>query len=149
VILAVGIAAAILLVLAEVTTLYEIDVITATCSDLADPDQADDCDVLGGQNHSYALLPVAVLIVVMAVGAGLGGSRPAGFALIGAAILVLAVALAIDLPNTDETGQIGTTHEEARAVKGPALWLELAGAALAGVAGALRLADRRPFSRAT
>jgi hypothetical protein len=107
--------------------------------------------VPGGQNHAYALLPVAVLIVVMAVGAGLGGSRPAGFALVGAAIVVLAVALAIDLPNTDETGEIGTTFEEARAVKGPALWLELAGAVLAGLAGALRLADRRGerLSRAT
>jgi hypothetical protein len=143
VILALGVGAALALVLAEVTTLYEVDVSSASCSDLADPDKVDGCHVLGGENHAFALLAVAVLTAVMAVGAGLGGSRPAGFALIGAAILVLAIALAIDLPNTDETGEIGENFEAAHAVKGPALWLELAGGALAAVAGALRLADRR------
>jgi hypothetical protein len=89
------------------------------------------------------LLPVAVLTAVMAVGAGLGGSRPAGFALIGAGIVVLAIALLVDLPKTDETGELGEVFASARAVKGSGLWLELAGGALASVAGALRLADPR------
>jgi hypothetical protein len=139
VILVLGVAAALLLVISEVTTLFDVDVNTASCTDLADPDQADRCHTLGGENHSFALVPIAVLVAVMAVGAGIGGSRPAGFALIGAGILVLVIALAIDLPDTNETGQIGETFESAHTVRGPALWLELIGASLAIAAGALRL----------
>ena len=150
--LALGVAAAILLVLTEVSTLFEIEVETAACSDLADPDQADECDRTGGEQHSFALIPVALLVVVMAVGAGLGGSRPAGWALLGAGLVVLAIALAFDLPATNDTGEIGSNFASAEAVKGTAFWMELAGGALALLAGALRLADRRgetAVSRAT
>ena len=138
-VLVLGVAAAILLVLTEVTTLFEIEVETATCSDLADPDQADECDKTGGEHHSFALIPVAILVAVMAVGAGLGGSRPAGLALLCAGALVLAFALIADLPDTTETGEIGANFESARAVKGVGFWLELAAGALALLAGALRL----------
>jgi hypothetical protein len=75
----------------------------------------------------------------MAVGAGLGGSRPAGIALIGAGAVVLAIALIGDLPDTTETGEIGSNFASARAVKGTGFWLELVGGALAVAAGALRL----------
>jgi hypothetical protein len=146
VILALGVTAALLLVLTEVTTLFEIEVETASCSDLADPDQADRCETTGGEQHSFALIPVALLVVVMAVGAGLGGSRPAGFALLGAGAVVLAIALIADLPDTTKTGEIGSTFASAQAVKGSGFWLEIAGGALAAVAGALRLADRRPLN---
>jgi len=151
VILALGIAAAILLVLTEVTTLYEIEVETASCSDLADPDQADKCETTGGEQHSFALIPVALLVVVMAVGAGLGGSRPAGIALVAAGIIVLAFALIADLPDTTETGEIGSNFASAEAVKGTGFWLEIGGGVLALLAGSLRLADRRGerLSRAT
>ena len=78
-VLALGVAAALLMVLAEVTTLVEIEVVTGVgCADLADPEQADSCETTGGEQHSFALVPVALLTGVMAVGAGLGGSRPAG-----------------------------------------------------------------------
>ena len=151
-VLALGVTAAVLLVLTEVSTLFEIEVETASCSDLADPDQADACEKTGGEQHSYALIPIALLVVVMAVGAGLGGSRPAGIALVGAGILVLAIALIADLPDTTKTGEIGSNFASAEAVRGAAFWMELAGGALAVLAGVLRLADRRgqaPVSRAT
>jgi hypothetical protein len=138
-----GVAAAVLLVLTEVTTLFEIEVETATCSDLADPDQADRCDVTGGEHHSFALVPVALLVALMAVGAGLGGSRPAGLALLGAGAVVLVIALAFDLPDTTKTGEIGASFASAEAVKGTGFWLELLGGGLALLAGALRL-WRRP-----
>ena len=141
-----GVAAAALMVLTEVSTLFEIEVETASCSDLADPDQADACETTGGEHHSFALIPVALLVVVMAVGAGLGGSRPAGAALLAAGAGVLAYALIGDLPDTTKTGEIGSNFAAAEAVRGNGLWFEIAGGALAAVAGALRLADRRPFS---
>lgn len=141
--LALAVTAAVLLVLTEVTTLFEIEVETAACSDLADPGQADACERTGGEQHSYALLPIAVLVAVMGVGAGLGGSRPAGFALLGAGAVVLAITLIGDLPDTTKTGEIGSNFASAEAVKGTAFWLELAGGLLALVSGGLRVADRR------
>ncbi len=138
-ILTLGLAAALLLVLAEVTTLFSIEVDTATCSALADPDLADRCDTTGGEQHSFALVPIAVLVAVMAVGAGLGGSRPAGMALIGAGVLVLVITLAFDLPDTTKTGEVGSTFASAEAVKGPAFWFELVAGVLAVAAGVLRL----------
>jgi len=144
-----GVAAALLLVVAEVTTLFSIEVDTATCSDLADPDLADRCDTTGGEQHSFALVPIAVLVAVMAVGAGLGRSRPAGIALIGAGVLVLVITLGFDLPDTTRTGEVGSTFASAEAVKGPAFWFELVAGLLAVAAGVLRLRSPGQVSRAT
>lgn len=148
-ILCIGVAAALLLVLTEVTTLFSIEVATATCSDLADPDLADRCDTTGGEQHSFALVPIAILVGVMAVGAGLGGSRPAGIALVGAGVLVLVITLAFDLPDTTKTGEIGSSFASAEAVKGPAFWFELVAGVLAVAAGVLRLRAPGQLTRAT
>ena len=148
-VLVLGIAAALLLVLTEVTTLFEIEVETATCSDLADPDQADRCDTTGGEHHSFALVPLAILVAVMAVGAGLGGSRPAGIALVGAGVVVLVITLALDLPDTSRTGEIGSSFASAEAVKGIGFWFELAAGVLAVAAGVLRLRSSQVSRRAT
>jgi hypothetical protein len=140
VVLVLGIAASILLVLTEVTNLVVIDVTGAGCEDaVADPDTAEDCEITGGDQHSFALVLIAVLCAVMAVGAGLGGSRPAGFALLIAGLLVVGITLIGDLPDTSSTGQVGRAFEDAEANTGPALWFELVGGVLAVVAGALRL----------
>jgi hypothetical protein len=143
---ALGLAAALLVVLAEVTNLVVVDVTGAGCVDaVADPELADGCEITGGEQHSFALIPVAFLMGVMAVGAGLGGSRPAAVALVVAGVLVLGVALIGDLPDTSSTGQVGQNFDEAEASPGPALWFELVGGALAVAAGALRLLrDRIP-----
>jgi hypothetical protein len=144
VVLVLGLAAAVLMVLAEVTNLVVVDVAGAGCEDaVANPAQAEDCEITGGDQHSFALAAVAVLTVMMAVGAGLGGSRPAGVALIAAGLVVLGIALIGDLPVTDDTGQVGPNFDEATASAGPALWLEIVAGALAVLAGILRLA-RRP-----
>jgi hypothetical protein len=139
VVLALGVAAAVLMVVAEVTSLYSIEVDTASCSDLADVDLADACDTTGGEQHSFALVPVAILTAVMAVGAGLGGSRPAGWALLGAGVVVLLITLVGDLPDTTETGEVGSNFTSAEAVKGIGFWLELLAGGLAVVAGGFRL----------
>ena len=149
--LGLGFAAALLMLLAETATLYSIEVDTATCGDLADPDLADACETTGGEQHSWALVPVALLTALMAVGAGLGGSRPAAVALAAAGLVVLGIALIGDLPDTNETGEIGSSFTSARAVKGAGLWYEIMGGALAVVAGAVRLVPGRyrRASRAT
>ena len=132
-----------MMLLAEVTNLVVVDVAGAGCEDaVADPAQSQDCEITGGDQHSYALVAIALLTVVMAVGAGLGGSRPAGVALIVAGVIVLGIALIGDLPVTDDTGQVGPNFDDASADPGPALWLELVGGGLAVVAGALRLLIR-------
>jgi hypothetical protein len=85
----------------------------------------------------------------MAVGAGLGGSRPAGMALIGAGVLVLVITLAFDLPDTTRTGEVGSSFASAEAVKGPAFWFELVAGVLAVAAGVLRLRSPGQVTRAT
>ena len=138
-VLVLGLAAAVLMLLAETSTLFEIEVETATCDDLANPAQADQCETTGGEQHSWALVPVAILTGLMAVGAGLGRSRPAAAAIVAAGLVVLGIALIGDLPDTNETGEIGSSFTAAHAVKGAGLWYELAAGALAVAAGALRL----------
>ena len=139
-VLVLGVAAALLVVLAEVTNLVVVDVTGAGCEDaVADPELADGCEITGGEQHSFALVPIALLMGVMAVGAGLGGSRPAAVALLVGGLLVLGVALIGDLPDTSSTGQVGQNFDEAEASAGPALWFELVGGVLAVAAGGLRL----------
>jgi hypothetical protein len=148
VVLVLGLAAALLMVLAEVSNLYVIEVDTATCSDLADVDLADKCETTGGEQHSFALVLIAFLTGVMAVGAGLGGSRPAGYALLGAGVIVLLITLLGDLPDTTKTGEIGSNFTSASAEKGAGFWFELLAGVLAVVAGGLRVLPGR-VSRAT
>lgn len=142
-VLVLGVAAALLLLLTEVTNLVVVDVSGAGCEDaVADPVQGKDCEITGGDHHSFALVAIGLLTVVMAVGAGLAGSRPAGAALVACGVLVLGIALIGDLPDTSSTGQVGPNFDDAEAGPGPALWFELGGGALAAAAGALRLLAR-------
>ena len=143
-VVALGAAAALLMLLAEATNLFSIEVESATCKDLADPELADGCEVTGGEQHSWALVPVALLTAVMAVGAGIGRSRPAAAALVLAGLLVLGIALLGDIPDTNDTGQVGRDFEDARVVKENGLWFELAGGILALLAGLLRFFPARP-----
>jgi len=92
-----------------------------------------------GGHHGYALAVMAVGIVVMAVGAVLGGSRPAAVAVVVLAVAALAIALAVDLPDVHETGLIGRTYEAARAEPRAGLYLEIAGGCAALVGGTLIL----------
>jgi hypothetical protein len=76
---------------------------------------------------------------VMTYGASLGRSRPAAIALVVVGVLVLAIALGFDLPQTHQTGAIGRDFEGAKAMAGPGLFTELVGAVLALGAGLARL----------
>jgi len=127
----------VLLIVAELSNLVTIDVqTTGTCEELADPEAVEACSVSGFEQHGGALVLLGVVALVMALGAARGAGRLAAFALLMIAAVVLAFALLRDLPKTGETGLIGMSYEAAKASAGPALLLEIAGAALCALAGA-------------
>ena len=127
-----------LLVAAEFSTLYEIVVVTTV---------PEGGSFSAGPHHGYALAAIAVGIVVMALGAVLGGSRPAAVAVLVLALAALAIALAVDLPDVHETGLIGRTYDAAEAQPRAGLYLEIAGGCAALVGAALILVAR-PEGRA-
>ena len=147
IILALGAAGGVVLVVAELSTIVTVDVLTTgTCEEIADPDVRDACDVSGFEQHGGALVLLGLAAIVMAIGAARGASRPAAFALIAIAAIVIAIAVLRDLPQTNETGLVGLRYEEAKAGADSGLYIELVGAGLCAAAGALRLARpaRRP-----
>ena len=75
----------------------------------------------------------------MAWGAGIGGSRPAAVTLAVVGVAVLAWALLVDLPETNETGVLGQNFEGATAAAEAGLTIEIVAGALALAAGAVRL----------
>jgi hypothetical protein len=137
---AVGLVAAVLLVVTEFSTIASVDVASGSCEVINDasPENADRCELSGFERHGGSFILLGVLVAVMAWGAGLGGSRPAAIALVAVGLLVLAWSLAIDLPEADEEG-ILRTYEGARGSAGAGLTIEIVAGALAVVAGGVRL----------
>jgi hypothetical protein len=136
-----GVVAAALLVLTEFTAVATVDVASGSCEVIqdTDPELADRCELSGLERNGGAFLLLAVLILVMAWGAGPGRSTPAALAMIAAGVLALGWALLVDLPVTDDTGALGRNFEGATAAAGPGLTLEIIGGALALGAGLLAL----------
>jgi hypothetical protein len=143
IVLALGVLAGVLMVVAELSTYREIDTITAACEDLASADLKEDCVTTGGEQHNYALVLVAVVTWLMAWGAGLGRSRPAALALCALGALVLFIALALDLPDTDVTGAVGRNFDQAEGQAGSAITFEVIAGLAALAAGGLRLLAAR------
>ena len=133
-----------LMVLADLLTLYAVDVAGATCEDLAQPEMADACVKSGGEQHLFGVALLGLLTIVMGWGAA-RGSAPAAAALVACGAVALAIAVFLDLPDVYESGRIGANFEEADATPRIGFWLELAGASLALVAGTARLT--RPVRR--
>ena len=129
------------MLLTEVTTVVSVDVAVGSCDSIYDtnPELADDCDQKGIERHSVALLLLGLVTLAMGSGAAFGRSRPAAVALVAIGAVVLLIALAIDLPASDDTGLIGRRYAAAEASAGTGLWLELVGGVLAIVAGVIRL----------
>jgi hypothetical protein len=143
----VAVVAALLLVASEFATVASVDVASGSCEVIqdTDPELADRCSLTGFERNGGAFLLVAALMAAMGWGAGIGGSRPAGVALIALGVGVLGWALLVDLPVTDETGALGTNFAGARGQAGAGLTLEIAAGVLAVAAGALSLS--RPANR--
>jgi len=140
---ALGILGGILLVVAELSSVVTVEVLTTgTCVEIADPEVRDACSVSGFEQHGGALILLGILAFLMALGAGRGTSRPASVALIAIALIVVGIVVTRDIPAAGETGLVGLRYEEAQADAGAGLYLECAGAALCAAAGGLRLARR-------
>ncbi len=148
-VLALGLTAGLLMLIAELSTIWSVDVVTASCSDLADPSLADACVRKGYEAHLFALIVLGLLVLVMTWGAARGASRPAALALVAIGAVVLAIALIGDAPKVDETGRIGQNFDEAEANPGAGFYLEIAGGILAVLGGglALRLGARPSGAR--
>lgn len=139
-----GMIAGLLLVISEFSTIASVDVGHGSCEVINDENHelADRCSLSGFERHGGAFLLLGVIAGAMAWGAGVGGSRPAGVALLAIGALVIALSFALDLPQTHKTGAIGRNFEGAMAKPGAGFYLELLGGGLAAGAGALRLVRR-------
>ena len=139
-----GLVAAILLLATEFSTVASVDVANTSCEVIqdSDPELADRCDLSGFERQPFLRTLLAVGIAAMALGAGLGGARPAAVALVVLCALTLGLALLLDLPVTRETGALGSSFEGARGQAGIGLTFELVAGVLAVAAGGLRLLAR-------
>ncbi len=130
-----ALAALILLVVAEFTTVFEVTVGSLEVVKRSST---------AGANHGYALVLVAVAAAVLTLLA-LPGARAPSAALVALGCAVLAIALAIDLPDTRGSGRLpeSLAYDDARARAGAGLAIEIAGGALLIAAGGLLLAAAR------
>lgn len=114
----------VLLIVAEFTTLFEVHLATSV-----HPIKT----VTAGSNHSYALIPIALFAVALAVGVMRDSSRPALFAIGLLGIVALVIALVADLPDANATGLAGSGVNHfvnASSTPGIGMYLETLGAAV-------------------
>jgi hypothetical protein len=119
---------ALLLIVAEFTTLFELKTAVSRT-----PVQS----IGTGSHHSYALIPVGLLVALLAFGVWRVGSRPALLAIGVLGVLGLLIGLLGDLPDAHTSGLIATAghhYAEATATPGPGLYLETLGAVLLVIA---------------
>ncbi len=150
VLLAAGLAAGVLAIVAEFSTISYVTVKNGpACADLvADPRAAERCELTGADRHSWAFVLLGVFAILMAWGATVGRSRPAAAALTLVGLVVLAIGLFSDWPEAGRTGFVGEAYN-ASAHKGTGLWLELVAGALMVVVGIVALVKLlRPSSEA-
>jgi hypothetical protein len=140
VLMVVGLAGALLLVVASFTTVIQITV--GTSSRVVDADTAQS----GWDRHGPALVVLALLAVWL-LAAGLRGSRTALAGLLVVGIVALAIPTLSDRDHVHDTGSVGDVYAEATADPGTGYYLEtLGGALLLLSGGALLVLGRTPVS---
>ena len=145
VILLLALVAALLLTAAELSTIASVNVAGDSCEVINDssPELADRCELSGWERHGGGL----ILLALVAAAAGLIAARrddglaPAVLVVVG--VVVLAITLLGDLPETSETGAIGRDFDGATARAGFGFFLELTGGVLCVLAGTLGLLAAR------
>ncbi len=125
VLLGLTLAACVLLAVAEFMDLNRIQILTVERKGVG-----------VGSHHGYALLVIAIVAAVMAVGAW-RGSRPAALSVAALAIAALLIVLIVDAPDVDATGLYGRNYEQARAVADTGFRVETVGAVLLLFAGVI------------
>lgn len=142
IVLALAVIGAVLVVVAEFSTIARVEVLTAGACDVSTV--SDSCDSSGFEQHGGAFILLGIAALAMAWGAGRGSSRPAAIALVAIGAVVLAFALFRDVPQANETGFVGRQFDQAEAKPGTGLYLEIAGGVLlvaAGLVGVRRRSD--------
>jgi hypothetical protein len=121
-VLAGGLIGALLLVVAELTTLYDVNTALS---------RTPYKSIGTGPNHAYALIPIALLAVMLSLGGARHRSRSALLALGALGIVTLLIALVGDLPDADATGEVSHAGHYVTAKSSPqtGLYLETLGAA--------------------
>jgi hypothetical protein len=99
--------------------------------------------VSAGSHHSYALVPIAVLAILLAWTLPRPAAlRPAAVALVLLGLAALGIALLADLPDIHRTGVVGraaTGLHDAHTIAGAGLYVETLGAILLLAAGVVAL----------
>jgi hypothetical protein len=133
---ALGLAGAVLLLVASFATVIEITV--GTTSKVIDADTAQS----GWDRHGPALILLGLLALFLLF-AGLRGARVALTGLIVVGVASLAIAWAWDRPHVHDTGSVGDVYADATADPGTGYYLEtLGGALLLLVGGSLLVFGR-------
>lgn len=121
-ILAGSLLGALLLVVAEFTTLFTVHVETSSAAIKT---------VATGPHHSYALLLIAIVVAVLAIAVWRDSSRPALLAIGLLGVVALLIALLVDLPDANASGLAGsstTRYVDASSTPSAGLYLETLGA---------------------
>lgn len=143
-VLAAGAIGALLLVVSQFTSLYDVHVASSPT-----PVKS----IGAGSNHAYAMIPIALAAAALLYGVGRDASRPAALALAALGIIALAIALIGDLPDAHASGLVdagatlgasGTHFVEASSTPGAGLYMETLGAVLLLVSGGLGFLLRAP-----
>lgn len=124
VILAGSLLGALLLLVAEFTSLYQVHIATSSV-----PIES----VSGGSNHSYAMVPIALLAAALGIAVWRSGSRPALLAVGVLGVVAILIALLGDLSDASATGLAGsaTSHYvNASSTPSAGLYMETLGAVL-------------------
>jgi hypothetical protein len=141
VILAIGVLGALLLIVAEFTSLYTVHSAAS---------QSTIRTVSTGSHNDYSLLPIALLAVVLSLAGWRWRSRAALLAVGALAVIALLIALLADLPDAHASGLVGsaaTLYTSASTTPSAGFYLETTGAMLlliASVCGQITLGGSPP-----
>jgi hypothetical protein len=109
---------ALLLIVSEFQTLYQVKVLTVV-----------EKTVVGHDQHSFAVLLVGLAALAMGLGVAFAGrARPAMAAIALLGIVALLIALIGDLPDVNSTGVIGQNYSNASVSARIGFWMEAVGA---------------------
>ena len=140
--LALGLAAVVLLVVADLSEISYRTIGIGACDDRAGTGV---CTTSGHESHAWALVILAPFALVMVWGAVVGRSRAACIALACVGATVLLIALAIDLPKLDDKRDLDALYDDVVGHAGSAFKIELVAGVLLVLVGGLALV--RPEGR--
>jgi hypothetical protein len=143
-ILAGALLGALLLIVAEFTTLFYVRAATSVA-----PIKSEST----GSHNAYALIPIAALVIVLGVAFWRAASRPALLSIGVLGVIALLIALLGDLPDAHASGLIGsgaTHYVSASSTPSAGLYMETLGAVIlliTCVCGFLLIGSPRPLKR--